>query len=1510
MNKLKLFSKNEKKSDSAPNREPNTFVGKTFVVGRTSVVVEDVLAEGGFAVVFLVRSAKEKYALKRLFVNNDHDLNIAKREIQIASTLNGHKNIIGYIDSSIIKQGNGVHELLLLMPYCKTHVLSMMNARLQSGFTEPEILQIMCDVCEAVSRLHHCQTPIIHRDLKVENILVNDSGHYVLCDFGSATGKILNPQTLGVVAVEEEINKYTTLSYRAPEMIDLYCGKPITTKADIWALGCLLFKLCFFSLPFGESTLAIQSAQLSIPDESKYSNKVHALIRYMLEVDPDKRPDIYQVSYITFTIAGKECSVQNLHKSPTPVIDSLPIPPFESDLLKRPPATPSKPSPSAHPSSGASMKPPATVEVTSVTPRQRPKPSASVGSLPAPIGSPSPSLSKRNIPLGASHSPNNVVAPTGGGFAFPPPNQQSTSSNVTFPPPPVPLSTANQSAPFPPPIPNSTSNPNVSFPPPPPASVGSLSNETPSAEVVTPGVAEALFLSSAFPDPFREEPSGGGGGGEPSSFPPSSRLQESMSQCLPPPSSQATTPESPVSGGAPHHHRRNVSDTSAFNKIFADETSQFLAPYETSVKRSEPCSPPNTGDPSLYTNSVADGTLYISPAGPHESYPNINMNHQPPSTQGGEVTTRSLSTEVNNWNPFEDAAPFSQLSEDQFFGAEFDKIQRDVVPPTGSSLQSETVPDGDSSLPPATSDPNPSPDPFSCAPFSVPPGFSRQSSKDKKCSSSDVVGLISSSLHHPSHTDKWKYFHRAKPDMNGGDEALIQPSESGEGELDGDENLLASSPPFVKAPLEDRSKYEKLQANRFEISSDDSGDELGGHPKELRKKKKSGPISTSKKKLTERVKRKPLKHLPSGGAGSHSTGGFSSEHNVDEAGQSDADSIGSASDLRAREEEEEEESGGEGRKRREEKKKAEEIGGETLTMNDSVLTCGSSAYHAECESMARDEVMRQPTVATVFEQVEPDLLFVGHSYGDRPLLQDDELDEGEEDPSSPPLLIDIDTPDSDVFALAPFPKPKVKKNPNGRSKKSHKLNTPQGIIPPPKSPSPPLLVAITPEQREFPQFKNEENSLNSHEAREEQLLDLDTNSSEDFDPRGGTKEKIPVVSNRGQNNTTTSHVSGHSSHAIAHSGHTIAHSNHEIAQSGAPTSLEWKQEPHQPDKEQNWFQSSANPFDRESNSNILPAVPVTSGIPSLGINTIGLNATQGINMRLNATQANSQQGVSQSLSTTEGITTSQGIINTPSLQNVGLTTGFQFSAPVLPSKDIFGAVPFSQVASCDRFDSIDYPSNDFTSVATNDYSNIATHHPVSIATHHPVSIATHHPIEYPVTIATHAAYPAHAQTVTLDSYGAQQRVINKSSSIGYSSITNTTATSFPSYTTGAGADRRSSEPVHSISKPLTSKPVASIETGSPIPSDITRYSSQDKSYQDVISDTTDSDPSIKVKQSGKPKSKLAVSIPKKSSKKLRAAHAAAGFANLSFEDFPSDDESSFIQTESSKKCKRKANPFS
>ncbi len=45
------------------------------------------------------------------------------------------------------------------------------------------------------------------------------------------------------------------------------------------ALGCLLYKLCYFTLPFGESQVAICDGSFTIPDNSRYSHDMHCLIR-------------------------------------------------------------------------------------------------------------------------------------------------------------------------------------------------------------------------------------------------------------------------------------------------------------------------------------------------------------------------------------------------------------------------------------------------------------------------------------------------------------------------------------------------------------------------------------------------------------------------------------------------------------------------------------------------------------------------------------------------------------------------------------------------------------------------------------------------------------------------------------------------------------------------------------------------------------------------------------------------------------------------------------------------------------------------------------------------------------------------------------------------------------------------------------------------------------------------------------------------------------------------------
>ncbi|NWU98545.1 AAK1 kinase, partial [Upupa epops] len=361
---------------------------------------------GGFAIVFLVRTNNGvKCALKRMYVNNEYDLQVCKREIQIMRDLSGHKNIVGYIDSSINPVSSGdVWEVLILMDFCRGgQVVNLMNQRLQTGFTESEVLQIFCDTCEAVARLHQCKTPIIHRDLKVENILLHDRGHYVLCDFGSATNKFQNPQTEGVNAVEEEIKKYTTLSYRAPEMVNLYSGKLITTKADIWALGCLLYKLCYFTLPFGESQVAICDGNFTIPDNSRHSQDMHCLIRYMLEPDPDKRPDIYQVSYFAFKLAKKECPVQNVQNSQIPAKLPDPVKASEAAAKKSQPkarltdpipTTETSIAPRQRPKAGQTQPNPGILPIQpALTPRKRPTAQASIQPQgPAVLGSGQPSL--------------------------------------------------------------------------------------------------------------------------------------------------------------------------------------------------------------------------------------------------------------------------------------------------------------------------------------------------------------------------------------------------------------------------------------------------------------------------------------------------------------------------------------------------------------------------------------------------------------------------------------------------------------------------------------------------------------------------------------------------------------------------------------------------------------------------------------------------------------------------------------------------------------------------------------------------------------------------------------------------------------------------------------------------------------------------------------------------------------------------------------------------------------
>lgn len=76
-------------------------------------------------------------------------------------------------------------------------------------------------------------------------------------------------------------------------------GKPYSTKADIWALGVLLYHLCSQKLPFEANSLPLLALKImkgSFPPlTGPYSREMKALILSMLQVDSKKRPTVIDI---------------------------------------------------------------------------------------------------------------------------------------------------------------------------------------------------------------------------------------------------------------------------------------------------------------------------------------------------------------------------------------------------------------------------------------------------------------------------------------------------------------------------------------------------------------------------------------------------------------------------------------------------------------------------------------------------------------------------------------------------------------------------------------------------------------------------------------------------------------------------------------------------------------------------------------------------------------------------------------------------------------------------------------------------------------------------------------------------------------------------------------------------------------------------------------------------------------------------------------------------------------
>ena len=93
----------------------------------------------------------------------------------------------------------------------------------------------------------------------------------------------------------DQFEKYTTMMYRPPEMIDRYLNYKVDSKADVWMLGCVIFSMCFFQHPFQDAQkIAILNAQYFVPnvDHDRIGDKLRDLIYVLLVPNPNERPNI------------------------------------------------------------------------------------------------------------------------------------------------------------------------------------------------------------------------------------------------------------------------------------------------------------------------------------------------------------------------------------------------------------------------------------------------------------------------------------------------------------------------------------------------------------------------------------------------------------------------------------------------------------------------------------------------------------------------------------------------------------------------------------------------------------------------------------------------------------------------------------------------------------------------------------------------------------------------------------------------------------------------------------------------------------------------------------------------------------------------------------------------------------------------------------------------------------------------------------------------------------------
>ncbi|XP_070269769.1 serine/threonine-protein kinase PLK1 isoform X2 [Myotis yumanensis] len=250
------------------------------------------LGKGGFAKCFEISDAetKEVFAGKivpKSLLLKPHQKEKMSMEISIHRSL-AHQHVVGF--HGFFEDNDFVFVVLEL---CRRRSLLELHKR-RKALTEPEARYYLRQVVLGCQYLH--RNRVIHRDLKLGNLFLNEDLEVKIGDFGLAT------------KVEYDGERKKTLcgtpNYIAPEVLS---KKGHSFEVDVWSIGCIMYTLLVGKPPFEtsclkETYLRIKKNEYSIP---KHINPVAAsLIQKMLQSDPTARPTIHELLSDEFFTSG------------------------------------------------------------------------------------------------------------------------------------------------------------------------------------------------------------------------------------------------------------------------------------------------------------------------------------------------------------------------------------------------------------------------------------------------------------------------------------------------------------------------------------------------------------------------------------------------------------------------------------------------------------------------------------------------------------------------------------------------------------------------------------------------------------------------------------------------------------------------------------------------------------------------------------------------------------------------------------------------------------------------------------------------------------------------------------------------------------------------------------------------------------------------------------------------------------------------------------------------------